>query len=395
MRRLLLPVLIIAFALAGFIALKASRPAPPQVEVRERSWRVEAVAVAPQSAQPTLVLYGRIEAPDRVRAAAPVSGRILELKVRDGDKVAQGTVLARLDPRDLEPRVTQARGDVDRELIRHRTDLAAIEQERTLLRLAEAKQARFEKLMNARLGAESNYDQTREEVARVRLSLAQREQAIAEHPARLAQLRAKLAEAERDARRGEIVAPFAARIGKVEVAAGDQVQAGQALLTLFASDALFLRAQIPAVYAEELRAALARGEQPEATADFGTSRLRARLERIGGEADARGVDVLLRVEEGTGLPSGAFVNALMQRPAVDDVIVLPPTALHGGDRIYAIRNGRLTGIRVSRIGERRTEAGVELLLRAPELRAGEQVMRTHLPNAIEGLAVEVVGAVAP
>lgn len=160
MRRLLLPVLIIAFALAGFIALKASRPAPPQVEVRERSWRVEAVAVSPQSAQPTLVLYGRIEAPDRVRAAAPVSGRILELKVRDGDKVAQGTVLARLDPRDLEPRVTQARGDVDRELIRHRTDLAAIEQERTLLRLAEAKQARFEKLMNARLGAESNYDQT-------------------------------------------------------------------------------------------------------------------------------------------------------------------------------------------------------------------------------------------
>ncbi|MPN59085.1 hypothetical protein SDC9_206803 [bioreactor metagenome] len=123
--------------------------------------------------------------------------------------------------------------------------------------------------------------------------------------------------------------------------------------------------------------------------------MRARLGRIGGEADARGVDVLLRVEEGTGLPSGAFVNALMQRPAVDDVIVLPPTALHGGDRIYAIRNGRLTGIRVSRIGERRTEAGVELLLRAPELRAGEQVMRTHLPNAIEGLAVEVVGAVAP
>ena len=65
MRRLLLPVLIIAFALAGFIALKASRPAPPQVEVRERSWRVEAVAVAPQSAQPTLEI-GRASCRERV-----------------------------------------------------------------------------------------------------------------------------------------------------------------------------------------------------------------------------------------------------------------------------------------------------------------------------------------
>src|SRR5690606_3358456 len=150
------------------------------------------------------VLYGRVEAPDRVRAAAPVSGRVLELKVRDGDRVEAGAVLARLDPRDLQPRVVQAEADIERERIRHRHDLDAVKQERTLLALAEAKVARFEKLKNARLGAESAFDQAREEAARVQLSLTQREQAIAEHPARLAQLQAKLAEARRDAQRGEI-----------------------------------------------------------------------------------------------------------------------------------------------------------------------------------------------
>lgn len=391
MRRRLVAVAVLVLAVAGFMVLKASRPVPPPVEARERVWRVAAEVVTPLSARPTLTLYGRIEAPDQVRAAAPVSARVLELRVRDGERVDAGAVLARLDPRDLQPRVDQARADLERERVRQQGDLAAVVQERALLELAEAKVARFERLREARFSAEAAYDQAREELARVRLTLTQREQAIAEHPARLAQLRAKLAEAERDAQRGELSAPFAARIGRVEVAAGDQVQAGQTLLTLYSSDALYLRARVPVVHAEELRAALAAGERLQASADFGASALQATLERIAGEADARGVDVLLRVEAPAQVPVGAFVNAVLERPAADGVYALPPTAVHGGDRIYAVRDGRLVSVRVHRVGERRDGGSVRVLVRAAGLRAGETVMSTHLPNAIDGLAVEVVG----
>ncbi|MDD3676967.1 efflux RND transporter periplasmic adaptor subunit [Thauera propionica] len=389
MRRFL-PLLILAIAIAGFVLLRATRPAPPAVEARERVWRVEAMTATPETIQPTLVLYGRVEAPDRVRAAAPVSGRVLELKVRDGDRVEAGAVLARLDPRDLQPRVVQAEADIERERIRHRHDLDAVKQERTLLALAEAKVARFEKLKNARLGAESAFDQAREEAARVQLSLTQREQAIAEHPARLAQLQAKLAEARRDAQRGEITAAFAARIGKVEVAAGDQVQPGQTLLSLYASETLYLRARVSAIYAEELRGALQRGERLTADAEFGGGRVTATLERIAGEADARGVEVLLRLDERSRVPAGAFLNAVLQRPPVETVVALPPSALHGGDRIYTVRDGRLAGVRVLRAGERRDAERLQLLVRADTLPAGSTVMVTHLPHAIDGLAVELV-----
>lgn len=389
MRRFL-PLLILAIAIAGFVLLRATRPAPPAVEARERVWRVEAMTATPETIQPTLVLYGRVEAPDRVRAAAPVSGRVLELKVRDGDRVEAGAVLARLDPRDLQPRVVQAEADIERERIRHRHDLDAVKQERTLLALAEAKVARFEKLKNARLGAESAFDQAREEAARVQLSLTQREQAIAEHPARLAQLQARLAEARRDAQRGEITAAFAARIGKVEVAAGDQVQPGQTLLSLYASETLYLRARVPAIYAEELRGALQRGERLTADAEFGGGRVTATLERIAGEADARGVEVLLRLDERSRVPAGAFLNAVLQRPPVEAVVALPPSALHGGDRIYTVRDGRLAGVRVLRAGERRDAERLQLLVRADTLPAGSTVMVTHLPHAIDGLAVELV-----
>ncbi len=388
--RRLLPLLVIALSVAGFLALKASRPAPPPVQARERVWRVETMRVEAVRAQPTLVVYGRVEAPDRIRLAAPISGRMLSVEVRDGEQVAAGRLLARMDPRDSQPRVERARAELERERIRHRHDQQAIQQERQLRDLAEAGVERLARLKNARLGAESALDQAREALARARLALSQREQALAEHPARLAQLQATLAEAERDAARSEIRAPFAGRVAGVDAAAGDQVQGGQALMSLYASDDLFLRASVPVTYAAELRRALAEGIELGAEAEFGERPLAARLERIGGEADARGVDVLLRLLDADGVPAGAFLSARLQRPPADGVFELPFSALHGSDRIYLVRDGRLAGIEVERIGERRERDGVRLLLRAPALAGPIEVMTTHLPNAIDGLAVEPI-----
>lgn len=387
MRRML-AVGVLLLAVVGFVALRATRPEPPVVEVRERVWPVAVAEVAPQSVRPTLTLYGRIEAPDRVRASAPVSGRILDVKVRDGDFVQAGAVLAQLDPRDLQPRVEQARAAVERERLRAGADRSALEQERTLLALAEAKLARFEQLARQNFGSAATSDQAREEVARARLAVNQREQAVAEHPARLADARATLAVAERDAARGAITAPFAARIGTVEVAAGDQVQPGETVLTLYPSDDLFLRARVPAHHVAELKAALAAGEALQARADFGGAALVARLERVSGEADARGVEVLLRVDSAEGVPIGSFLSAELERPEMANVLSLPFSALHGGDRIYRVVDGRLATLRVERVGEHRIGAEPRVLVRAPDLPPGSTVMVTHLPNAIDGLAVE-------
>lgn len=390
MRRVL-ALVIIALAIGVFMALKATRPAAPKVEVRERVWRVETAQAYPATLSPELTLYGRIEAPDLVRAASPVAGRVLEVTVRDGDRVTAGQALARLDPRDLRPRLELARADLEREAIRLRHDREALEQERALLALAEARRARLEKLYSARAGAVNTVDQVREEIARVRLAIGQREQAIAEQPLRVAQARARLEEARRDAERGAVVAPFAARIARVEVAAGDQVQPGQALLSLYADDPVYVRAKLPALYVAELRAALAKETRLHATIAFGAAALTAELERVGGEADARGVDVLLRLQRTHDVPLGAFVSATLARPALPGVLSLPFSALHGGDRIYLVRDGRLVAKQIERVGEHRVAGEPRMLVRVSDFEAGAAVMITHLPNAIDGLAVEAAG----
>ena len=390
-RKFLLPIVIVVVALGGFAILKASRPAPPPMEAKERVWRVEAQRVETSYHHPEFTLYGRIEAPDRWRAAAPVAGRIGQVLVRDGALVEAGQPLLAMDPRDLEPRLTQARADLEREQIRYRQDLQALEREQELVVLGEAKVRRAERLTSDRLGSERDLDQAREELARARLALMQREQAVAEHPARLAQAQARLAEAERDWQRASVVAPFAARVGRVEVAAGDQVGGGQTLLTLLPLDGLYLKARVPNRHVPLLQQSLTRDEPLYATLEHAGQGHTARLERLGGEAELRGVDAWLSLNADLSIAVGTLASATLRGPKLE-AVALPFSALHGGERVYLVEEGRLRGVSVTLLGERRNGGQVEMLVASSEaLQDGVLVMTSHLPNAIDGLRVEAVG----
>lgn len=389
-RRRVLPLLILLVGVGGFLAIKATRPKPQPVEPRERVWRVETLPAAVGEHRPVLSLFGRVEAPDRLRAAAPVAGRVLEVLVRDGDRVSAGQRLARLDPRDLEPRLAQARAEVEKELLKAQHDREALEQERELVRLAESAFARADKVQSQKFGSESAVDEARQQLARARLAVTLREQALAEHPARLASLQAKLAEAERDAARGDIVAPFDGRVGKVEAAAGDQLQPNQTILTLYPADGRYLRAKVPGNYSAELRAALERGERLVANGTYAGRAVSTELERLAGEADARGVDALLRLAPEADVPVGAFLELFLERPSATGTVALPFAALHGGDRVFVVSDARLRGVRVERVGEVRGPDGSQVLVRAADLVPGTPVMVTHLPHAVDGLRVEEV-----
>jgi len=390
MLRRVLPLLILAFAVGGFVWLKSTRPKSIPVMPQERAWRVQAQPVSAADHRPELALFGRVEAPDRVRLTAPVSGRLLELLVRDGERVQEGSLLARLDPRDLEPRLARVRAELEQESLRYAHDQEALKDERELLELARKSVERADKVQSRNLGTASDVDQAREQLARARLAVRLREQAIAEHPARLAALQASLAEAERDSSRAEMHAPFDARIGTVDAAAGEQLQPNQTILTLYPLDDLYLRAKVPGAHAAELRRALAAGERLEARVNFAGREFTAVLERISGEADARGVDALLHLDTDADMPLGAFVDLRLQRPSAADTIALPFAALHGGDRVFSVADGRLQAVPVERIGEVSVDGTTQVLVRAPDLAADARVLVTHLPNAVQGLKVEEV-----
>lgn len=404
--KFVLPLLILAVGFAVFNALRATRPERPTAEIQERIWRVEVEEVGPGRVAPQLVLYGRVETPDLLKSAASGPARVADVAVREGERVAKGDLLVQLDERDFLPALRQSQAlvaeleaQVQSERIRHDNDRRALEQEHKLLDLSRNGVERAQRLKKQRVGSDSDLDAAEEAVARQALAVSNREMGIADHPARLSALaarlqsaRAKLDEIELDLERSSVTAPFDGLIAGVEVTIGDQVKEDAVLLRIYSIEDLEVRARIPAPYQSEVAAALATDRLLTAESVVGGGRVRLRLERLSGEAQPSGIDGLFAVEEGgDALRLGQMLELRLTRPPRDDAVAVPFQAVYGGDRMYKLVDGRMRGIRVESLGGRSDQEGGErLLVRSEGLAAGDLVVVTHMPNAVEGLRVEAI-----
>lgn len=403
-KKVFLPILLLALGIGGFVALKATRPKPPVVPPKEPVWRVETLTVALAKASPVLTLNGRVESPDQTKAAAPGVGRVLKVRVREGQGVAPGQMLLELDPRDFQPRVEQARGEVleleaaiRSEELRHKADLDQLEHEKQLLASAAADVKRFEQLQKENFYSQTAVEQSRSNLARQNISLRTRELAIADHDARLLQLKARLLkaranldQAELAAARARVTAPFAGFVAKVEVAEGDQVNTGQSLVSLYPAAGLEVRAKLPASRQDEFLAGLARGGKAQASATVGGDKLALRLTRTAGAADARGLDAFFALDgPASALRVGELVSLEVARAPVENVVAVPYTALYNGRQVYRVEAGRLKALDVDVLGETGGQPP-RLLVKAPALKDGDVLLATHLPNAVGGLKVEAV-----
>jgi multidrug efflux pump subunit AcrA (membrane-fusion protein) len=402
--KLAVPVIILAAGIGIFQVLKATRPEQSAPEIKERVWRVETERVQPRRLAPELTLYGRVETPDVLEATAPAAAWVTEVAVRDGQRVDAGQVLLRLDERDFLPRIGQAEADIAQlqaeiksEKNRHETDRLALEQERRLLTLAGDGVERQRRLKTQKVGAEQALDEAEQAQAQQALTVSAREMSIADHPARLQALEARLARAQAalaqlqlEHERATIRAPYDAVIAGVDVTTGDQVARGALLLRLYALNALEVRARVPAPYQEELLLALADGKPLSASAQLAGRELGLSLSRIAGEADPSGVDGLFQVTKGAELLRlGQMLTLRLRRAPQPSTVPLPYASVYGGDRIYVLKDGRMRGVDVDDLGAWYGADGSErLLVRSPDLKDGDQVVITHMPNAIDGLRVE-------
>ena len=404
MSRKLLPLLMIALGIAGFLLLKATRPEPAEVSATERSWLVQVQEINPTQATPVLPLYGEVVAPDLQTITATLAGRIDRLPVREGKQVSEGDLLIALDSADIEPVLAQARAQVAdleaqvrSEQVRYRNDQRSLESEKAILDNARRQFERIQSLVERNLASRENLEAATDALARAELTVRTRERAIAEHPARLqslearlSQARASLSSAELDGERAVSTAPFDGMVTNLQVAAGDQVSRNQALLSIYPIQGLEVRARVPQMYLGELVDALAGGATLTATAE--DSGLRFELVRFAGLSDPAGTEAVLELNGESGaLRPGALQPLLLQRPARDNLIAIPFSALYGADSVYIMTDdNRMQRVTVQRVGEALSENGERRLLIASEhLKPGMRLITTHLPNAITGLKVKL------
>ncbi|MDZ7752175.1 MAG: biotin/lipoyl-binding protein [Gammaproteobacteria bacterium] len=408
MRKVLLPVLLLLVGVAGFMALKSTRPENAPPEPSERNWPVAVVEARLGAYRPGLHLLGRVESPYSARLTAAVAAYVETLEVLEGQRVAGGDVLMTLEDDDYRLTVTQReaeRADMEAQIrleeLRYEADLDALQEEQALLTLARRAVERAQDLKSRNVGTEAGVDDALQNQNLRQLSLVQRRLAIAEHDARLARLRAQLARVEAqlqqsrlDLERTRIRAPFNGRITATLVAPGDRVRAGDGLLEMFDRDRLEVRAQVPSRHQHTLDRATASDHSLHAVAHIGDQTIPLEFDRLAGRvvAGSGGLDALLKVPDNHDwLPVGQTVTVDLLLPPVDDTFLLPRDALYGMDRVYRVVDGRMESVDVTHRGDRALASGELLvLITSTELRSGDRVVVTQLPNAVSGLQVTTV-----
>jgi HlyD family secretion protein len=401
----LLPLVLLAAAVGLILWMLEGEEAAVPAQVPERVWPVDAVTVEPAAHRPMLRLQGFLESPALAQLRAAIVADVDAVLVREGDVVDAGAVLARLDRRELELSIRQREADLvelrarlalERQRIEaDRRDLAI---EESLLEVSEREVARVNNLATEAYSSPADVDRVVRALRQQQLAVNARRLAVLGGDARLAQSQAAidragalLERARLDAERATIRAPFAGRVAGVGVSVGDRLGPGDVLFSLYELGGLEVRATLLRAHIAGVRAALADGPLPAVAHVDGTT-VAARLERLAGQSSrgSGGLEVLFAIDDSATVTLGRFVDIELRLPPVADAILLPFEALYETDRVFRVDAGRLMAVAVERLGEARSDSGRRGVLVRGELRAGDLLIATQLPQAIDGLPVRVV-----
>lgn len=406
-----LPLLILIVAAVIVFALVATKPKPPKQETSEKEWLISAVEVAFGSAQPQIELLASVESPFSSTLSAAISADVQKVLVRDGQHIKQGDILIAFDPREIRLIVAQHQANVDElkaliraENMRFQSDQKALIEEQRLLQIAQQALKRQATLQASKLVAQERYDSAESARAKQALSVNARELNIADHPNRLKQLQARLdraktllEDAQIDAEKANIRAPFDGVVTEVNVAPGERVQIGQALVSLYDKNNIEVRAQVPDKYLTLIRKALNQQTAIKAKTQNFEEQIDLSLVRLSGQVNARngGLDALFQPSDVKhNLVLNKALQVRLDMPPLSDVVTLPISAIYGTNRVYRVEDGRLQSVEVEILGKQFAQRatpeskGDQVIIRSNALKTGDRVAITQLPNAISGLKVK-------
>ena len=340
------------------VAKAPANAAAPAGQGAAQAMVVEATKVALQPMPQAITAVGSLRSDESVTVRPEVGGRISEILFKEGQHVAKGVALIRLDAS---------------------VNAAEVQQARANLKLAQSKYDRAVELSRQNFISKQAKDEAEN-------NLRVAEAAVTLATARLAKM--------------EIRAPFSGVIGLRVVSVGDYVKEGADVVNLESIDPLKVDFRVPEIYMSQVQAgqtlSVALDALPGKSFDGKVSAVNPLL-------DAAGRSLVIRAvvsNPDRSLRPGMFARVRLITRDERDALVIPEQAIvPQGDEQYVFRvvDGKATRVKVV-IGQRR-DAKVEVLNGlAPNdvvVTAGQLKLRDGVPvTIINGAAAASVAGQA-
>src|SRR3954468_2128137 len=314
---------------------------------------------------------GRLTAVDSAEIRPQVSGRITEVRFRNGQNVRAGDILFVIDPRPYEAAVAKAKAD-----------LATAE---TNARLADVELARATRLMNAEAVARDFYDQ-RANTSGVAQAAIQSAKAV-------------LVQANLDVEHAYVKAPISGRASRAEITLGNLVQTAPAplLTTIVSNDGIYAdfdvdeQSYLKTVRAHATNVSQERKIPVELTLKGGNDHAyRGTIESFDNQIATGTGTIRARArfanEDGTLVP-GMFTSIRLASAADSKAILVPEDSI-GNDQskrfVLVVSPERKAEFREITVGQELSGDRVVL----SGLRAGERIIIDGLQRVQPGAAVE-------
>ena len=374
-KRFLFPIVILFVGFGLATAIIVTGPRLEQQPPRSNAPLVRTWSADTETVQLTSITHGTVLPRTESELIPEVSGRVTGISpaMVSGGFFNEGDVLLEIDPLDYEVALEQAKAN----LASARSDLdnaeRAYKRQQDLARKQSASQSQQDDALN-------------------RLRFAQ---------ASLREATARLSKAERDLERTRVTAPYDGRVRSERVDIGQFVTRGQSFASLYATDVAEVRLPIhdeELAYLELPLASVRKAIQP-------TVMLRAkfageehtwegRVVRTEGELDpqTRMINVIAQVaspyDQGDKPPLavGLFVEAEIVGNRVNNVFILPRSALQANEQVYVLSSDnrlQFRDVEILRI------VGEEVYVQSG-ISPGETVCLSTVNNAIEGMRVRPV-----
>jgi len=347
------------------VAAGGACKAPPPPEPGPRLVRSLRIALLGEGRSRTF--SGIAQSADEPQLSFKVDGTITGLPVKMGDRVAEGRLIAEIDPTDYQLNLEDAAASVRRAEAEARNAEAAFRRTRDLYENGSASRTVYD---SARAGAES---------ARAALVSAEKRLELARRQLDYTQLRA----------------PAAGSIASVDAVVNENVRAGQPIVMLVTSGSGL---EVVITTPESLIAQVERDQEVSVSFDALPDRsLRARVTEVGVAATGAGTTFpvtvrLLDSDPGIRAGMAAEVTFRFATKAAEGRLCLPPHTV-GEDRegrfVFVVEpeaEGRATARRREvEIGELTSE-GLEIL---SGLADGDQVVTAGIASLTDGEVVRL------
>ncbi len=413
----LLSVTLGLVALAGNIvygALEArwAREAPER-PARERVIAVNVVTVAPTTVAPVLSTFGEVRSRRTLELRAAAGGAVVWVAdaVEDGGSVTAGDLLVQIDPADAQSALDLAQAalaeaqadlrDAERNITLAQDDLVSAEEQ---ARLRERALKRQRDLLDRGVGTEAAVETAELAAAAARQAVLSRRQGTAQAETRIDQARTSLqrqeialAEAERRLADTEIHAQFSGVLSDVAVVEGGLVSPNERIAQIVDPEALEVSFRVSTSQYARLLDETGRLEGLPVVvsldvmgADIVTSGAISRESAAVGEGQT-GRLIFARLDEAAGFRPGDFVTVRVEEDPLEDVALLPASAVDPAGRVLVVGEDE-------RLGEATVEVlrrqGDQVIVRARAL-AGQDIVAERTPLLGAGIKVRPVRPATP